>query len=84
MRNKKLDFITLSNNFGGYYNFWRAKVGGYRGTLYAMSRDLTDAEKSALLTYGNVKLYVNKKQFAPEISSPAVFIADKCFKVATA
>jgi len=88
MKSKKLDFIELSNNYGGYYDFYRGKIvkmvstfpddtiKKIYGTCYKMNKKLTDVQKTELLHYKNVQLFYSKCEYAPELVSNVVFLAD--------
>lgn len=48
-----------------------------RGTLYKISKPLTDEQKEYLLGFKNIKLFITQCQYAPEIKHNAVFLGDK-------
>lgn len=75
----KLSFQEFANRFR-YYEFFRCTLDGVRGTLYKVSGTLSDDDKSWLLGWRNVRLYITRAQYAPEVKHNAVFIADKIFR----
>lgn len=77
MKLKEYDFIM---NYD-YYDFMRAHLINKAnkktyGTLYKLSKKLTDEQKAELLKYNNVQLFFARNQYAPEIVHNAVFVAD--------
>lgn len=87
MKKIKLDYWTfynfLRNRDNGYYDSWRTNLidkngNKVRGTAYKLDRTLTDEDKTFLISWKNVKLFIAQMQYAPEIKHNTVFIADKC------
>ena len=48
------------------------------GTVYKLSNLLTDDDKTYIWSWKNTRLFISQAQYAPEIKSNLVFIADKC------
>lgn len=73
-------FLEGINN--SYYSFQRNAIikEGKKiyGTLYKLSRPLSDNDKTELLKWKNIRLFISQCQYAPEIKNNAVFVADKC------
>ena len=74
---KEYDFIM---NYD-YYDFSRShlltKEGKKKyGTLYKLCKPLNDAQKTELIKYNNIRLYIAQCQYAPEIKHNALFVAD--------
>lgn len=81
-RKARLSFSELCN-LVSYYDFYNTSVtkeDGTRikGTMYKIDRMLTDKEKTELLKFKNVRLFVSQCQYAPEIKRSCVFLGDKC------
>ena len=74
-----MNFQMLSNQFGGYSNFYRRTYRGVKGYVYDMGRKLTENEKKEILSYQNTAIGGIDYPYAPELSRNGVFIGDKCF-----
>lgn len=68
-----------------YYNFSTYSVKRpdgklAHGYLYTLCGPLDDDEKSRLLAFDNVALFVSTMRYAPEQSHPVIFIAASPFR----
>lgn len=69
----KLKFSQLPN----YYNFKRGKINGVYGCFYWLCDKINPAD---FAQYKNVKFFISRKQYAPELKTNVLFLGDKCFK----
>ena len=81
MDKRKLTFSEMCKRFAYYdfFNYQFTKTDGtvVRGILYKLDRMLTDTEKKELEKFGNVRLFVSQCQYAPEIKTSCIFLANK-------
>ena len=82
----KLDFWEfihfLDERKNSYYDSYRTALikddKKIYGTVYKLSNSLTDDDNAYILSCKNTRLFIAQAQYAPELKSNLVFIADKC------
>ena len=79
------DFVNfLDKNNNSYYDYYGVKVIKegkiVRGTLYKLTKSLSNEDKEYLLRWKNIDLYIVSPEYAREIKNNAVVIFNKCIK----
>ena len=75
---KKLTQEEFYNNKDCHYYKWlRGKQNNVRGTFYWLCNLLSNESKLELSAYPNVLLLKSRTQYAPELVSQVLFLADK-------
>ena len=68
-------YKELSIIHNSYYAFYRVKN---KGMMYVISGKITDEWKESMLNkYSNLKFYISKCQYAPEIKHAAILVCDR-------
>ncbi len=80
--NCNLEFYNLLKSMNnGFYDYYRTHIKKadkkIYGTMFKLSKPLTDTEKSIILSYPNTLLYISKSQYAPEIKHNCVLVLDR-------
>lgn len=79
------DFVNfLDKNNNSYYDYYGVKVIKegkiVRGTLYKLTKSLSNEDKEYLLRWKNIDLYIVSPEYAREIKNNAVVIFNKCIR----
>ncbi len=85
MRKKLDDYgvykLLRDCNNNAYNNFYRTHIkrDGKKiyGTMFEISRPLTDEDKNIILEYPNTILYISQSQYAPELKKNCVLVLDR-------
>ena len=82
MKKVKMQESVIYQNYA-YHNFKRTSLVSETGkkvyaTLFWLDKGLTKEDKKELHSkYNNIQFYTSRKQYAPEITSDCILVADR-------